>query len=353
MPTLITDTVQPWLDYLAAQGLAPGYIKNARSAIIGPRVGFLGVVQRLKGRTPTTGQIDHVCVDKWLSAHQGGVGSRTNKLGFLRSYLDFLENRSLLKPGFTRAKLLAGYKAKHGERQPKHYIDAEDFPALLAVAHNPRDRAVLALGLYTLARQGEIAAITLSAWPMNPEVNVLPIYREKRKRWTESPISRELRAEMLDWLKAYADQQGYDSWMVMAAEHPDWYLVPAKLDGRAGWRLKPDTFFNNMERVVKLALTDLGVTTTRQGSSVEHVGEGMHTIRRSGARALFARLVKSSGYESALTFTQAMLDHESSDMTKRYIGMDWVKEQLNKWIIENGMYDLCLGISGSGLSAPS
>jgi integrase len=338
MPTYVMDTVPLWVDYMAAQGLSDRYVRLQRSAIAGPERGFLGVVQTLKGPRPTTGQIDHLCVDKFLAAHRGGLGSRTNKIQSLRHYLSWLETRGLLRPGLTAAKLLTGYKAKREQRRPKYYIPVEDFPSMLSVAHDPRDRAVLALALYTLARQSEIAALRLGGLPAGDD-KVLRIYREKRKRWTDSPMGRELRGELDIWLKAYADHEGYTDWRQMAAEHPDWYLVPAKWSGQHGWHLRPDERIDRMESIAKLALTDLGVVSTTAGASVEHLGEGMHTVRRSGARALFARLVKSAGYESALTFTQSMLDHETQEMTLRYIGMDWVREQLNEWIIANGMYE--------------
>jgi integrase len=337
MPTQVTATIGPWVEHLSGAGLSPGYIALLRGAITGRSRGFVGVVQALKGPTPTTGQIDHICVDRYLSAHEGGHGSRSNKLQALKSYLGYLERRGLLRPGLSVAKLLEGYKAKREPRKPKYYIPSEDFPALLAVAHDPRDRAALAMALYTLARQGEISLLTLRQ--AAERGRTIKVYREKRKRWTDSPVGRELDTELETWLKAYADKTGYQDWRQMAAEHPDWYLIPAKHTGPGYWRPKPEVPAERMEGIVKTALTDLGVTETLKGSSVEHLSEGMHTIRRSGARALFKRLVKALGYEGALTFVQAMLDHETQEMTLRYIGMDWVKEQLNEWIIENGMYE--------------
>lgn len=337
MPTFIADTVGPYIEHLRGQGLAADYIRYQRSVVAGPRMGFLGVVQKLKGPRPTCGQIDAACVDRYFSNHSGGLNSRTNKLQVLRRYLGWLEGRGLLRPGLTTEKLFDGYKSRREDRRPKYYIPAEDFPSLLSVAHDPRDRAVLAIGLYTLARQGEIASLTLKQAAEADKT--IKLYREKRKRWTDSPVSRELRRELDLWLKVYADKMGYESWRQMAAEHPDWFLVPSKHSNPYSWTPHPDQKIDRMEAIPKLALTDLGVTETVTGIAREHLGEGMHTIRRSGARAFFARLVKSAGYESALTFVQAMLDHETQDMTLRYIGLDWVKEQLNEWVLEHGMYE--------------
>lgn len=337
MPTYMAETTGPFADYLHGKGLSEGTVTRHRLAIFGGRKGFACTVQRIKGPRPTMGQIDHQCVDTWFAAHEGSSGARANKIESIRHYLRWAENRGLLRAGFTADKLLEGYKGRRGQRQPKYYIPVEDFPALLSVAHSARDRAVLAIALYTLARQGEIAAITLK--DLTLPGRKVSIYREKRKRWTETAMTPELREELTQWLKVYADKMGYQDYQDMIKDHPDWLLVPARQTYPGGWLIKdPTKEIVSMERILKMALTDLGVTSTKDGIKVKHLGEGMHTIRRSGARALFARLINAIGYEGALTFVQAMLDHETQEMTLKYIGMDWVKEQLNNWLLNNSMY---------------
>lgn len=337
MPTYITDTIEPFTAYITGRGMAPGTVERHLSAVYGPRIGFLRTVQKVKGSRPTMGQIDNGCVDQFFAAHTHSAGYRTNKIESLRLFLRWAENRGLLRSGLTADKLLEGYKGKRGQRQPKYYIPAEDFPALLAVAHSERDRAVLAVALYTLARQGEIAAVALK--DLDLDRKIIKIYRQKRKRWTETAMAPEFYAELTQWLKVYADKQGYRDYLSMMREHPHWLLVPARRTWYGGgWEIHPETQISAMERIVKMALTDLGVTSTEEGLSVKHKGEGMHTIRRSGARALFSRLIQKVGYEGALTFVQALLDHETQEMTLKYIGMDWVKEQLNNWLLTNSMY---------------
>ena len=50
------------------------------------------------------------------------------------------------------------------------------------------------------------------------------------------------------------------------------------------------------------------------------MGEGSHTLRRSGARALFDRLAES-GYDRSLRIVQSMLHHSSVTITEKYIGV--------------------------------
>jgi integrase len=48
--------------------------------------------------------------------------------------------------------------------------------------------------------------------------------------------------------------------------------------------------------------------------------EGSHTLRRSGARALYDRLL-DDGHDGAIRVVQAMLHHSSVIQTEHYLGM--------------------------------
>lgn len=334
MPVKIADAVAPFLDYTLGRGLAPGTVKRHGTAISR----FARVCQQVKGPQATMGQVDHQCVASFFSDLGGGQGHRNNALDSLKRFLSWAENWGYLRPGFTAAKLLEGYKTRQAERQPKYYLDAAEFPAALEAAggRNPRDRAVIAIALNTLARQSEIAALRLC----DLDLGHLDIrmYRKKRKRWTTTGVTPELHEEMETWLKVYAQKMGYLAPATMIREHPDWLLVPAIWAWNGGYRLNPDKPLGAMERVAKRVLTDLGVQGTRDGKSVSHLGEGMHTIRRSGARAMLKNLSEGLGHQRALVQVSVMLDHEDTKLTLRYIGMDQEKDELNDWLRGNSMY---------------
>lgn len=59
------------------------------------------------------------------------------------------------------------------------------------------------------------------------------------------------------------------------------------------------------------------------GSSLS---EGVHTLRRSGARALYDRLV-SEGYDGAMRTVQSMLHHSSIQTTEHYLGIHLDKKR--------------------------
>jgi len=92
-----------------------------------------------------------------------------------------------------------------------------------------------------------------------------------------------------------------------------------------------------MEWAVKRILVRLGVQG-RDGLLRKHLGEGMHTIRRSGARAMFDHLALDLGNDKALLQVSVMLNHQGTQQTLSYIGLDIEREQLNDWLRGNSMY---------------
>jgi integrase len=335
MPVKISDALAEFNGYLAGRGLAAGTVKRHMVCARG----FAATCQKVKGKNATMGQVDHECVAKYFAQLGGAQGYRNNALETVRKFLDWAEKWGYLRPGYTTGKLLDGYKSRKAERQPKYYLEAAEFPAALEAAgsHNAADRAVIAVALYTLARQSEIRPAQLRDLDLT-KLN-LSLFREKRQRWTQTGICPEFNLELETWLKAYAQKMGYLSPVTMIREHPDWLLIPSKKTWHGGgFRYQPDIPICAMERVAKRTLTDLGVTGTRDGKSVSHLGEGMHTIRRSGARAMLKNLSEGLGHQRALVQVSVMLDHDDLKQTLRYIGMDQEKDELNDWLRGNSPY---------------
>jgi integrase len=334
MPMLVTEAVPRFTEYEKGRGLAEGTVRRHGWAA----AEFARSCQATKGPRVTMGQIDPECVSRFFAAQEGGQGSRNNKLETVRAFLTWADKFRLLRPGFTAAGLLEGYRARKAERQPKHYIPAADFAAALDIAgnRNPCDRAVVALALYTLGRQSELKALRLR--DLDLEAGTVRLFRQKRQRNTETGVTPELDLEMRDWLAVYAREMGYMSGMAMTVEHPDWLLVPSRQGWNCGYRLQPEQPICAMERVAKRVLTGLGVQGTREGKSVRHLGEGMHTLRRSGARAMLKHLSENLGHQRALVQVSIMLDHEDTKMTLQYIGMEQEKDELNDWLRGHSMY---------------
>lgn len=249
-------------------------------------------------------------------------------------------------------KILGGRSYSPHRRKPKHYIRVEDFPTALDLAgeRHPVERIVFAIALYTLCRESEVGALHLR--DVNFEACDLAVWRKKRQRHTTSPISPEMEEELVTWLTWYAEHTGYKDWRDMVAEHGDWYLVPKRLwsivrheDGRKiGAKVisgvDPTQPIGRFEGVIKRVLDGLNVRTTETGRAVNHVGEGTHTVRRSGARALFLILSADPeiGSDRALIMVAAMLDHDDPRVTLIYIGVDIERDLIHNRIRTRGMY---------------
>ena len=328
----VADAIPEFLDYQAGRGLSSGTVRRHGVAARG----FAVACQAVKGKNATMGQVDHSCVARFFQDMTGSQGYRNNNLETLKAFLGWAEKWGYLRHNFTAAQLLDGYRGKKAERQPKYYLDMEEFPAALEAAGqgHPVDRAVVALALFTLARQSEIKALRLC--DVDFTKCEIRIYRDKLKRWTVTGVTPELAGELYRWLVVYAEEMGYFSPHTMAREHPDWLLVPSR--GRGNARLQPTQPIQVMERVAKRVLSRLGVQGTRQGKTSEHLGEGMHTFRRSGARAFLKTLSERLGHQRALIQVSLMLDHDDLKMTIRYIGVDQEKTELNEWLKGNSMY---------------
>jgi integrase len=79
-----------------------------------------------------------------------------------------------------------------------------------------------------------------------------------------------------------------------------------------GLRLRPDSSPAKIHWAVHRALKTLGMDSSK---------EGVHTLRRSAARARFDQLV-SEGYDGALRQVQTLLHHANAKTTEVYLGID-------------------------------
>lgn len=231
-----------------------------------------------------------------------------------------------------------------GRRKPpklvkeKNRVHVSQFPALLNGAEQrcPRDRAALALLLYTLKRDKELTELRL--WDLDLPAGYIKVRVHKTKQEDRIPISSELDRELRQWLTYYTEEVG--------PLQPHYYLVPSRdtrgIQGDDGVirsvmqaRLVPERMMATYGRSTKEALMKIGFPVVDgQGKPLY---EGSHTIRRSGARALYESLV-DQGYDRSLRIVQAMLGHKSLEETERYIGVTADKRTRDDLIRGQAMY---------------
>lgn len=340
----VAATIEPYIDELRAQGKSAGTIRL-----------YSGYLRRLAKSCDEVSR--SACLVKNIDArHTARVRARYSSNTtrnicetVLRGWLNWCVRMRYITE--ARAMAAQGHvKYKKHIRKPKVYIPAVQFQGCLeaAGAWHPRSRAIVACALYTLGREGELESIQLKDFDLR-KLGV-ELYRSKRQRWTTAPITPDFLSELDLWLTWYAADQGYGSPAAMIAEHPEWYLLP-RLDWVGGGGrtadersrhgrhvMHPETQGRQFRAVIKRTMDAMGIESREHGKSVRHLGEGVHTIRRSGARAMLDFLTDNIGADRALLQVSLMLDHEDTRVTLLYIGLDLERERLNDFLRTNSMY---------------
>jgi integrase len=268
-----------------------------------------------KTRQPTTLQLDHTVLAQFFD-----WARRTKRLP-----LDVDPMAGRRRP-----------RKRHKERDRLH---VSQFNHLLDVAEaqDPRNRAVVAVLLYTLIRDQEAADLRIG----DVDLNAGYLHVRITKSHTEDmmPICAEFDTELRQWLTVYAAE-------TRRRLQPNDFLLPRRQSGGLvkdeGGRIEGHEMFYDpsrpiarVGRVASSVLTDFGwEMRDRRGKSKM---EGAHTIRRSGARALFDRLSADS-YDHSLRIVQSMLHHSSVSLTERYIGVTADRRSRDELIRGQRMY---------------
>lgn len=210
-------------------------------------------------------------------------------------------------------------KKRHKERDRIH---VSRFSHLLDVAEaqDPRNRAVIAVLLYTLIRDQEAADLRVGDVDLSAgyiHVRITKSYKEDLM-----PICSEFDAELRRWLSTYAAETR------RPLQSSD-YLLPRRQsaglvkDDRNDRIIGHEMFYDPSRPIARVGRVASAVLKDFGWEMKDHRGkskmEGAHTIRRSGARALFDRLA-ANGYDHSLRIVQSMLHHSSVSITEHYIG---------------------------------
>lgn len=307
-------TLGALIDEYVASMASGGYSASTRRTFKRTAELFLSTVGNI--------QVKHVQarhVDSFFASRQAaGIspGTLNLELVVLRGLFRFAMARRHMPPGQPDP-------ASHRRRvrnmpKTRRRIPASEFERLLDATRHPRDRMVLALGIYLLARQSEI--IELRIGDVDLVHGAISARIIKTAQVDTMPISTELDRELRRWLTFYAERCG--------PLEPHWRLVPAKARPQINElrdrdmlaaELKPLRPMVQPERIVQNALVACGYEV--RDADGRPTRDGVHTLRRSSARALFDRLAER-GYDNAGRIVQAMLHHASFKQTETYLGID-------------------------------
>jgi len=228
---------------------------------------------------------------------------------------------------------LLGRKSPKIMPREKRKLAVGDFPALLDAATLDRDRIVVALGLFLLLRVSEIRDLKIRDVDLDEGEISVRVF--KSKMIDRMPISSELDTELRRWLRAYVAECG--------SLQQDWYLVPSAVCGRvSGPRaasrgpLKPSVKSSEaLTKSVQRTLDRIGFPLRDENGQTAR--EGVHTLRRSGARAIFESL-QSQSYDYAMRTVQSMLHHSNQTTTERYLGLEPDRHRRNAIIRGRSLY---------------
>lgn len=195
------------------------------------------------------------------------------------------------------------------------------FPALLDAAGSWhfRDRAFVALCMYTLCRASEITALRVG--DVHLDQRHIDMVIKKTKEVDRMPISKELDRELRRYFEAWQENIG-------GPLQPDWFLFPTgrvatcvkKDDSRPRseyYQLVPSRSMTNPQAIVQRALAEIGWDASGW--------TGIHVVRRSSARGVYDELT-AKGYDGAMRRVQTFLHHKSVTMTEHYLGLTLDRE---------------------------
>ena len=311
-PWKLEDAMEAHLRSIAVGGrLSPATLKDKRRAI--------RRLIKTAGNVPVH-TLDDMAMDVLFEEMSDtcGAGALNSALVHLGVFFKWCVSRKMAPLAFNP---LAERKRWDLPDVRKTILPVGEFAPLLEAAKTPRDRMIVAIGLYLFLRASEIRTIQLR--DLDLDRGTIKVHVWKSKKEDVMPISKELDRELRRWLTHYTEQVG--------PLRPDYYLTPSRdltqvaydhalgrLAKTADHRetLHPERQCARPESAVKLALP--GIRWDTHDSSGKSYRYGCHLLRRSGGRALFDRL-RTEGYEGALQRVKTMLHHKEAAMTEFYL----------------------------------
>ena len=318
IPTMFS-ALEQFSRSLEAKGLRPNTVKNHTQA-----------VRRLTEVTSdiSVSKLHPVHIEELFTHNNWSESTRNLYLNSLRNFIRWAHTMRYLERNYDPTE---GWRNLTVPEEEQVRVPVEQFPGLLAAAPNPRDRAVVALGLYLFLRGSEVAHLRIQ--DVNFDDSTVNVYRLKTKQSDLMPMVTELREELLLWLNHWRATWGEPA--------PSDYLTPAMTKPALTWtqtgfpapdiqgqQIKPQSPLSHSYEPVKRALAGIGY---------HQPGLGNHTLRRSGARALFDRL-RGEGYDGALKRVSSMLGHADTRTTERYLGVGLERMQRNEMLAGKPMF---------------
>ena len=230
-----------------------------------------------------------------------------------------------------RNPLEGGRRLKEPPRK-RVIIPQQEFATFLDGIEDPRARAMVAIGLYLFTRISETAGLRWQDVDMHN--GTVEVFRDKTETLDTLPLCDELKHELDRWRLTYAAAIGRQllpaDLVIPGWQKPRVVGAPGKkgefVEKEKGHYL-PQTKAH-ITYSVKKALRDAGYYEAYEGG---------HTLRRSGATALYNQLTKV-GHDRAIRICQAMLGHSDIRTTEIYLRLDLDRKVRNDLLAGKPMF---------------
>jgi integrase len=317
---LLSDTIDAFGHDRRAKGIAPKTRQNEMQVLrlLLADVGNINV-RNLKPQH----------ADVFWAARAGWAPGTLNRArGTLSIFFSWCRDRGYMN---RDTDPLAGTKAFKVPPRARALIPQEEFEPVIQRRENPRTRITFALGIYTFARISEIQGLR---WQdLDRGAGTVEVYRQKTQTIDTLPLCDELERELARWKLEYAAH-------MQEQVRPEWYVVPGttpprglSIKGAKGFTAHRPRYYlptkrSDLSKVIKAALIEDGYYVPYEGG---------HTLRRSGATALYDQLT-FMGHDRAIRICQAMLGHSSVQTTEVYLRLDLDRKVRNDLLAGKPMF---------------
>jgi integrase len=328
---LLSEAVDRYLADRANKGYAPSTVRSD-GRILRRLLADVGNIQ--------VSSLTHQHMDLFWARRSNEWGPGTFNLArtIVGTFFKWCQTRGILS---RSTDLLEGVRARKVPARSRLIVPSEEFPTLLDAADDPRDRAMIALGLYLFTRISE--TVNLKWKDIDFQNHTVSVFRIKTQTLDVLPMCEELEHELKVWRLEYASLMGEvakPGWTVVppyANRH--WVGVPGKrgvLQPVGDRTLRPTGCLTSGTKIIQRVLEAAGYTFDKL--------EGGHTLRRSGATALYNEL-SARGHDKAIRMCQAMLGHASIQTTEVYLALSLDRKARNDLLAGKRMF------AGSGQEA--
>jgi integrase len=332
----VSEAIDAYQKRRKLQGITAGVLRNEKSTL----TKLLNVTGNVYLENVRDTQVDDAQAEMASTCSPRTMANKFHELnGFFKWCVE---------SGRLKRSPMAGMKPPTFTVVERNRLEASKFPALLDAAQNPRDRILMATALYTLGRSVECIAPKIG--DVKKDLSRIKMDVAKKRGRDEiatdlKPITIEFGEELDRWFSDYSRMCG--------RLQEDWYLIPARTQGNPvrvsrvnpgdpGAIVVNQNFVPNKmvsqnipKQIVQEALEAVGFPTRADDGTT--LREGMHTLRRSGARARYDAK-RWMGHDNAIRHVQALLNHKHAYMTEHYIGINLDKIQRDEELIGDYMY---------------